>query len=183
MLDTSRTVTLECKHCGSRYEEDARDSQNPYLQKVHEKNSVARLGPTCRKRAFIKGGRLAGRIVSVKPRRRSEPDVILDFADVGLVIVAVKYRSGNDQQKCGDKHEKYLSNTDAFAEPELIGRAQLYELARNWRIGVELAEGRPFTFVNLLSIRHPASDRISDRRGGEFAYDLEQGLKKDCHLD
>jgi len=100
-----------------------------------------------------------------KTRRRSEPDVILDFADDGLVIVEVKYRSGNDQQKFGDKHEKYLSNTDAFAEPELIRRAELYELTRNWRIGVELAEGRPFTLVNLM-IKNKEPNQIRQFRSG-----------------
>jgi hypothetical protein len=89
-------------------------------------------------------------LLTEKPRRRSEPDVILDFADHGLVIIEVKYRSGNDQQKFGVKHEKYLLGTDAFAQPKLIQSSWLYELTRNWRIGVELAAGRPFTLVNLV---------------------------------
>ena len=100
-----------------------------------------------------------------KPRRRSEPDVILDFADDGLIIVEVKYRSGNDQQKFGEKHEKHLSDTDAFAEPELIRHAELYELTRNWRIGVELAEGRPFTLVNLM-IKNKEPNQIRQFRSG-----------------
>lgn len=84
------------------------------------------------------------------PRRRSEPDVILNCMDDGLVFIEVKYLSRNDAQKFGDRHEKYLLDTDAFAEPQLVRRSELYELARNWRIGVELADGRPFTLVNLV---------------------------------
>jgi hypothetical protein len=33
---------------------------------------------------------------------------------------------------------------------QVIGRSELYELTRNWRIGVELAGERPFTLVNLV---------------------------------
>lgn len=117
-------------------------------------------GATIRKRVIEICDRLGE-----KPRRRSEPDVILDFANDGVVIVEVKYRSGNDQQKFGEKHEKYLSNADAFAEPELIRRAELYELTRNWRIGVELAEGRPFTLVNLV-VKNREPNQIRKFRSG-----------------
>jgi hypothetical protein len=117
-------------------------------------------GESIRKRVVEVGDRLGE-----KPRRRSEPDVILDFANDGLVIVEVKYRSGNDQQEFRDKHEKYLSDTDAFTEPELIRHAGLYELTRNWRIGVELAEGRPFTLVNLM-IKNKEPNQILQFRSG-----------------
>jgi hypothetical protein len=117
--------------------------------------------------ASLRGGSIRKQLIEVcdrlgeSPRHRSEPDVILDFANAGLVIVEVKYRSGNDKQRFGDKHEKYLCNTDAFAVPEQIRRAKLYELTRNWRIGVELAEGRPFTLVNLVAKnREPHQTRL-----------------------
>jgi len=106
--------------------------------------------------ASPRGDSIRKRVIEVcdklreNPRRRSEPDVILDFADDGLVMVEVKYRSGNDQQKFGDKHDKYMRGTDAFVEPKQIQSSWLYELTRNWRIGVELADGRPFTLVNLI---------------------------------
>ncbi len=121
--------------------------------------------------ASVRGGPIRTRVIEIcdrlgeKPRRRSEPDVILDFADDGLIIVEVKYRSGNDQQKFGEKHEKYLSDTDAFTELELIRHAELYELTRNWRIGVELAEGRPFTLVNLM-IKNKEPNQIRQFRSG-----------------
>jgi hypothetical protein len=102
------------------------------------------------------GGLIRKRIIGIcdrlreEPNRRSEPDVIVDFGQSGLALIEVKYRSGNDLQDFGTKHEKYLDGTDAFAEPKLIRDSQMYELARNWRIGVELANGAPFTLVNLV---------------------------------
>lgn len=84
------------------------------------------------------------------PKSRSEPDVVADCGAYGLVFIEVKYRSGNDRQVFAGKHQKYLDGTDAFADPDLIRRSKLYELARNWRIGVELAGGSPFTLVNLV---------------------------------
>jgi hypothetical protein len=102
------------------------------------------------------GGLIRNRIIGIcdrlgeAPSRRSEPDIIADFGQYGLVLIEVKYQSGNDLQDFGMKHEKYLHGTDAFAVPQLIRESKLYELARNWRIGVELANGVPLTLVNLV---------------------------------
>lgn len=82
--------------------------------------------------------------------RRSEPDVILDFADHGLVIIEVKYGAANATETFGTKHKKYLEGTDAFSDTNAIRNSRLYELARNWRIGVDLARGRRFTLLNLV---------------------------------
>lgn len=81
---------------------------------------------------------------------RSEPDVILDFGESGIVFIEVKYRSGNDLQDFRAKHDKYLEGTDAFNELQSIRDSRLYELARNWRLGIELANGEPFVLVNLV---------------------------------
>lgn len=54
MSDTRRTVTLECKQCGSRYEESARKAGNPYLLKVKEQYGVAHLCRRCSDRVFIR---------------------------------------------------------------------------------------------------------------------------------
>jgi hypothetical protein len=89
------------------------------------------------------------------PDCRSEPDVILDFADEGLVIVEVKYRAANAIEVFGSKHQKYLEGTDAFIDTNAVRASRLYELARNWRIGVDLAGGRRFTLLNLV-VAHPA---------------------------
>lgn len=100
-----------------------------------------------------------------EPRSRSEPDVII-VGIFGVVFIEVKYRSPNDQQAFSTKHDKYLEGTDAFSDPQLIRDSRMYELARNWRIGVELAEGTPFTLVNLL---------IGNRESQELA-DFDAGL-------
>ena len=125
------------------------------------------------------GGLLRKRIVGIcdklgeAPDSRSEPDVVADFGQCGLVSIEVKYKSGNDLQDFDVKHEKYLDGTDAFAVPQLIRESKLYELARNWRIGVELANGAPFTLVNLVvKSREPKQIAMFDsglnHRKGQF---------------
>ena len=102
------------------------------------------------------GGAIRKRLIEISDRlgetssRRSEPDVIADFGQSGVAIVEVKYGAGNDQQRFEAKHEKYLDRTEAFSDKQLVRDSRMYELARNWRIGVELANGRPFTLVNLV---------------------------------
>jgi hypothetical protein len=81
---------------------------------------------------------------------RSEPDVILDFKSAGLVIIEVKHGSRNEWEKANHKGwQSYLRDTQAFANPEGVRQVGLYELTRNWRIGWDLADGRPFRLVNL----------------------------------
>jgi hypothetical protein len=126
-----------------------------------------------------RGGLIRKRIIEIcdrlgeAPTRRSEPDVIADFGRLGVVILEVKYGAGNDQQEFRAKHEKYLDGTDAFSEPQLIRDSKLYELARNWRIGVELASGAPFILVNLvINSREPKQIAIFEsglnHRKGHF---------------
>ena len=74
----------------------------------------------------------------------------MDFGDAGVVLIEVKYRSGNDKKKFGTRYDRYVRETDAFLDLGAIGRSELYELTRNWRIGVDLASGTPFTLVNLV---------------------------------
>ncbi|MDP2997632.1 MAG: hypothetical protein Q8N47_09095 [Bryobacterales bacterium] len=83
------------------------------------------------------------------PRSLSEPDVIV-AGDSEVVFIEAKYRSGNDHAGRDDaRWNRYLSNTEAFADPALIRGSGLYELARNWRIGWDFAgEGR-FALINL----------------------------------
>jgi len=84
------------------------------------------------------------------PRSRSEPDVVLDFGDAGVVFIEVKCTSKNDTKK--PEHAgwpSYISETSAFADVAGVKNSQLYELARNWRIAWQYADGRPFTLVNL----------------------------------
>ena len=62
----------------------------------------------------------------------------------------MKYRSANEIRKFGIQSGRYIDDTDAFIRVDAIKSSQLYELTRNWRIGVELASGRPFRLINLV---------------------------------
>ena len=102
----------------------------------------------------IRGGEvqtaLRGVVVALGEDRRSpsEPDVILDCGDAGLVVIEVKYLSGNDHRVQAN-WSRYVRNTGAFADPDAAEASGLYELVRNWRIAHDLAAGRPFAVVNL----------------------------------
>lgn len=83
-------------------------------------------------------------------QRRSEPDVILDFGDAGLVFIEVKLWSPNETKK--DDYagwEKYITSTGAFLDPDKVKCSGFYELSRNWRIACEMANSRPMALVNL----------------------------------
>ena len=83
-------------------------------------------------------------------KSRSEPDVILDFKNAGLVLIEAKHKSRNEWKKADYKGwPMFLRNTQAIAIPEDVRQVGLYELTRNWRIGWDLAEGRPFRLINL----------------------------------
>jgi hypothetical protein len=82
---------------------------------------------------------------------RTEPDVCLDYGAAGVVLIEVKHKSENKPQrlKDADKFDRYVLDTGAFADPQLATRSAHYELARNWRLGHDLAGDRPFRLVNL----------------------------------
>lgn len=101
------------------------------------------------------------------PRRRSEPDVVLDFGDAGLAIVEVKFGSGNES-KGSDNWHRYLPCPAAFVDASQAEASGLYELVRNWRIGHELAGDRPFVLVNLAK-----APTLTSTKGMEtFRYSL-----------
>ncbi len=83
--------------------------------------------------------------------RRSEPDVVLDFGSAGLVLIEVKVKSRNEQQEPDYSGWRTYRDTEGtiFQDWTAILRSKLYELARYWRIGHDLASGRPFTLINL----------------------------------
>jgi hypothetical protein len=100
---------------------------------------------------------------------RSEPDVILAWPD-RLIFIEVKHLSPNDEKPDRPGFDRYLDRLDIFtAERPAIRASGRYELVRNWRIGVQMAEGlhRPFTLINLGPTRIEAS-------AGEFAALLAQ---------
>ena len=98
---------------------------------------------------------LAKKLVAVSnalsevPASRSEPDVVLDFGSDGLVVIEVKYLSGNSGTTDASKFDRYVHGSPAFSNPAGTKANGLYELARNWRIAHDLAAGRPFVTVNL----------------------------------
>lgn len=83
-------------------------------------------------------------------QKYSEPDVILDFGDIGVVVIEVKYRSPNDRlNEKSPKWGKYFHNSSAFADIVGVKKTGYYELARNWRIAWDLAGGRSMALINL----------------------------------
>jgi len=103
------------------------------------------------------GSELRARLVEVldsigeDKKRRSEPDVVLDYGPAGLAFIEVKLHAGNDVAKLADavKFDRYVMNTSAVVVPTAVKSSQMYELARNWRIGWDLAGQPPFRLVNL----------------------------------
>jgi len=84
------------------------------------------------------------------PQKYSEPDVILDFEDIGVVLIEVKYRSRNDTlNEKSPKWEKYVHNSIAFADIAGVKKTGYYELARNWRIAWDLSGERSMALINL----------------------------------
>ena len=63
--------------------------------------------------------------------------------------VQFKLWSRNDSKSDYAGWQKYLNNTDAFADSDQTKSSGLYELARNWRIVSDMARDRPMALVNL----------------------------------
>jgi hypothetical protein len=87
------------------------------------------------------------------PRRLTEPDAILAWDEL-LVFVEAKYRSPNDEKPGYGNFALYTNaRPDLFSvQGDEVAAAGYYELTRNWRIGVQVAErlGVPeFLLVNL----------------------------------
>jgi len=94
---------------------------------------------------------------------RTEPDVVIDGGEGGIVIVEVKYLSRNNLTPPGDKFDRYVEGT-AFADPQLAKMSGMYELVRNWRFGWELAGGRPLLMCNLITGLHSERERQDTSR-------------------
>jgi hypothetical protein len=107
------------------------------------------------------------------PQKYSEPDVILDFGHIGIVLIEVKYRSPNDTlDGKNPKWEKYLHNSSAFADINGVKRTGYYELARNWRIAWDLAAGRPMALLNL------GPDSIFKRDDGKKIHEFSNSIRQ-----
>lgn len=103
------------------------------------------------------------------PERRTEPDVVLDYAAKGVVFLEVKLSSGNDKSSDLTRMDRYLCHTNAFGSTDLIKRSGLYQLTRNWRFAWDLAEQRRLRLVNL------APKALFDRDTSSESF--EQGLR------
>jgi hypothetical protein len=86
------------------------------------------------------------------PEGRSEPDVVIDLGPCGLIIIEVKHRSATDV-KLPDYPgwECYYPAASPIPYAAAIRDSGCYELARNWRFGLELTthSERPFTLLCL----------------------------------
>ena len=86
---------------------------------------------------------------------RTEPDVVIDAGDAGIVFIEMKLHSGNDVRTDDKRFERYLKK-GTFFNPAAAAESGYYELVRNWSLGTAMAIDRPFHFVNL------GPDRIFD---------------------
>lgn len=104
----------------------------------------------------------------------SEPDLIVEGPD-RLVVVEVKFGSGNDCRPHYKGFPKYLRDTAAMfsRSADQVASDGYYELVRNWVAGAALAEQRQraFTLINLA----PESCR---RSSGAFAASLAQSTDR-----
>ena len=102
-----------------------------------------------------KGYKIRDRLISILDRigeastRRSEPDIVIDYDRCGLIFIEVKLNSKNDSSTDLNKMERYIAGNPAFVDSAKVKLSGLYQLTRNWRIGWDLAAGRPFRLVNL----------------------------------
>lgn len=101
----------------------------------------------------------------------SEPDVILDFGQHGLVIFEAKLRSINDSDEKkvpAGGWDRYVNAHPSFKDETAVRGTKLYQLARMWRVGWEMAGGRPLSLVNLAPLRFfqgRASKTLDDFEG------------------
>jgi hypothetical protein len=87
------------------------------------------------------------------PRRRTEPDVVIDAGPSGVVIIEAKYMSPNDMKPPSDRFDRYV-DARCFRNPDAAKATGLYELIRNWRFGCEVAHERGFALINLVRHQH-----------------------------
>jgi hypothetical protein len=113
-----------------------------------------------------------------KPRRLTEPDAILTWDEL-LVFVEAKYRSRNDKKPGYENFALYTDGRpDLFVSAVEVAAVGYYELTRNWRIGVEVAERlgrREFVLINL------GGEALTES-AAEFATTIEQThTRRFCH--
>ena len=84
------------------------------------------------------------------PNSSSEPDVIIDLGEAGLIFIEVKYRSTNDTKPNNyPGWSRYESASQLGWQFGNIRASGCYELARNWWLLKKLAGSRAASLVNL----------------------------------
>jgi hypothetical protein len=84
------------------------------------------------------------------PNSFSEPDVIVDLGEDGLIFIEVKYRGGNDLKPANyPGWSRYGMAAPLTWQIEDVKASGCYELARNWCLLKNLAAERPASLLNL----------------------------------
>jgi hypothetical protein len=86
------------------------------------------------------------------PNSSTEPDVLIDFGPHGVFIIEVKHRSETSLKDVGYAGwDKYFPANSPLPYAAAMRASECYELARNWRFGLELiaTTNRPFTLAYL----------------------------------
>lgn len=80
----------------------------------------------------------------------SEPDVLIDLGENGIVLIEVKYLSNNDCAPYNYSNwQKYSSQGRLSWDFDQVRHTGCYELARYWCILNRIADGRNMWLVNL----------------------------------
>jgi hypothetical protein len=110
------------------------------------------------------------------PNRLSEPDIIIE-ADSVVVFVEVKFMSPNERGKV--IRDVYLSPA-CIGDTSGLKEAGMYELTRNWAIGLEWARTvdpkRRFVLVNL--VRECEEGGIEEEFGSLILQNREQKFRR-----
>lgn len=101
------------------------------------------------------------------PNSFSEPDVIVDFGEHGVMFIEVKHQSGNDLKPVDYAGwPRYASAAPLAWRIEDVKGSGCYELARNWCLVRLLSDGRPATPGQPGSV--PTVRRCRRRTPGSF---------------
>ncbi len=85
-----------------------------------------------------------------EPNSFSEPDVVVDLGEAGLIFVEVKYRSGNDRKPPDYRGwDRYARAPGLAWQIDEVRASGCYELARNWCLLKRLAGTKRAALVNL----------------------------------
>jgi hypothetical protein len=84
------------------------------------------------------------------PNSLSEPDVVIDLREVGLIFIETKYLSGNDWKPNDYRGWSRYESAGQFSwDFESVKQSGCYELARNWRLLKGLSGSRVASLGNI----------------------------------